>query len=220
MKSTTKLILAGLGTAAICAGVYYVVKNKDKFLKSEEVINPDGTYGIRKVVVSATATISVGSVSGDAYANYQVKDVVKTTVEVGAYERHITEFGVVGWKFAKAPTDAFISANNGVITYGNFMDYIDCTWDNYSDKNTLGGKADTVVTITGVAENADGLIYNSFKIDANACTSAAPMISGAEIGDKFVVTYEKDQAKLVVNFTVGADSDAHINTAKAECEWY
>ena len=43
MKSTTKLILAGLGTAAVCAGVYYVVKNKDKFLKSEEIINPDGT---------------------------------------------------------------------------------------------------------------------------------------------------------------------------------
>ena len=30
MKSTTKLILAGLGTAAVCAGVYYVIKNKDK----------------------------------------------------------------------------------------------------------------------------------------------------------------------------------------------
>ena len=51
MKSTTKLILAGLGTAAICAGVYYVVKNKDKFLKSEEVINPDGTAEKRTYVV-------------------------------------------------------------------------------------------------------------------------------------------------------------------------
>ena len=51
MKSTTKFILAGLGTAAICAGVYYVVKNKDKFLKSEEVINPDGTAEKRTYVI-------------------------------------------------------------------------------------------------------------------------------------------------------------------------
>ena len=68
MKSTTKLILAGLGTAAICAGVYYVVKNKDKFLKSEEVINPDGTTDKRTYVVldvdgakkKATDTIQKG----------------------------------------------------------------------------------------------------------------------------------------------------------------
>ena len=51
MKSTTKLILAGLGTAAICAGVYYAYKNKDKFLKTEEVINPDGTAEKRTYVV-------------------------------------------------------------------------------------------------------------------------------------------------------------------------
>ena len=68
MKSTTKLILAGLGTAAVCAGVYYVVKNKDKFLKSEEVINPDGTSEKRTYVVldvdgakkKATDTIQKG----------------------------------------------------------------------------------------------------------------------------------------------------------------
>ena len=34
MKSTTKLSLAGRGTAAICAGVYYAYKNKDKFVKT------------------------------------------------------------------------------------------------------------------------------------------------------------------------------------------
>lgn len=68
MKSMTKLILAGLGTAAVCAGVYYVVKNKDKFLKSEEVINPDGTAETRTYVVldvdgakkKATDTIQKG----------------------------------------------------------------------------------------------------------------------------------------------------------------
>lgn len=68
MKSTTKLILAGLGTAAVCAGVYYVIKNKDKFLKSEEVINPDGTAEKRTYVVldvdgakkKATSTIQKG----------------------------------------------------------------------------------------------------------------------------------------------------------------
>jgi len=68
MKTTTKLILAGLGTAAVCAGVYYVVKNKDKFLKSEEVINPDGTAEKRTYVVldvdgakkKATDTIQKG----------------------------------------------------------------------------------------------------------------------------------------------------------------
>ncbi|MBR6094855.1 MAG: hypothetical protein IKP92_07540 [Lachnospiraceae bacterium] len=68
MKSTTKLLLAGLGTAAICAGVYYVYKNKDKFLKSEEVINPDGTAETRTYVVldvdgakkKATDTIQKG----------------------------------------------------------------------------------------------------------------------------------------------------------------
>ena len=68
MKSTTKVILAGLGTAAVCAGVYYVIKNKDKFLKSEEVINPDGTAEKRTYVVldvdgakkKATSTIQKG----------------------------------------------------------------------------------------------------------------------------------------------------------------
>lgn len=51
MKNVTKIILAGLGTAAVCAGVYYAVKNKDKFIKTEEVINPDGTTEKRTYVV-------------------------------------------------------------------------------------------------------------------------------------------------------------------------
>ncbi|MBR3039971.1 MAG: hypothetical protein IKI20_04870 [Lachnospiraceae bacterium] len=51
MKTVTKIVLAGLGTAAVCAGVYYVVKNKDKFIKTEEVINPDGTTEKRTYVV-------------------------------------------------------------------------------------------------------------------------------------------------------------------------
>ena len=51
MKTVTKIVLAGLGTAAVCAGVYFAVKNKDKFIKTEEVINPDGTTEKRTYVV-------------------------------------------------------------------------------------------------------------------------------------------------------------------------
>ena len=51
MKTVTKIVLAGLGTAAVCAGVYYAVKNKDKIIKTEEVINPDGTTEKRTYVV-------------------------------------------------------------------------------------------------------------------------------------------------------------------------
>ena len=51
MKSVSKVILAGLGTAAVCAGVYYAVKNKDKFIKNEEIVNSDGTTEKRTYVV-------------------------------------------------------------------------------------------------------------------------------------------------------------------------
>ena len=51
MKTVTKIVLAGLGTAAVCAGVYFAVKNKDKFIKTEDVINPDGTTEKRTYVV-------------------------------------------------------------------------------------------------------------------------------------------------------------------------
>ena len=51
MKTVTKIVLAGLGTAAVCVGVYFAVKNKDKFIKTEDVINPDGTTEKRTYVV-------------------------------------------------------------------------------------------------------------------------------------------------------------------------
>lgn len=42
MKKSTKGFIFGVTTAAAAFGTYYVIKNKDKIFKSEEIINEDG----------------------------------------------------------------------------------------------------------------------------------------------------------------------------------
>ena len=117
MKSTTKLILAGLGTAAVCAGVYYVVKNKDKFLKSEEVIKPDGTAEKRTYVVldvdgakkKATDTIQKGKeVAQDTWKKVETgaKDTIsKVTGKGGKEEMEIDIENILDTEDELEPAD-------------------------------------------------------------------------------------------------------------------
>lgn len=51
MKKQTRGFLLGIGVAAVAAGAYYVYKNKEKFVKTEEVVNPDGTTEIKRTYV-------------------------------------------------------------------------------------------------------------------------------------------------------------------------
>lgn len=50
MKSSTKIVLAGLSIAAVAAGAYYLYRNKDEYIKTEEVVNPDGSVKKRTYV--------------------------------------------------------------------------------------------------------------------------------------------------------------------------
>ena len=51
MKKQTRGFLLGIGVASAAAGAYYVYKNKEKFVKTEEVVNPDGTTEIKRTYV-------------------------------------------------------------------------------------------------------------------------------------------------------------------------
>ena len=51
MKKQTRGFLLGIGVAAVAAGAYYVYKNKEKFVKTEEIVNPDGTTEIKRTYV-------------------------------------------------------------------------------------------------------------------------------------------------------------------------
>ena len=51
MRKQTKGFLLGIGVAAAATGAYYVYKNKEKFVKTEEVVNPDGTTEIKRTYV-------------------------------------------------------------------------------------------------------------------------------------------------------------------------
>ncbi|MCQ2518421.1 MAG: hypothetical protein MJ119_06605 [Lachnospiraceae bacterium] len=50
MKSSTKAVLAGLSLAAVAAGAYYLYRNKDEYIKTEEIINPDGSVKKRTYI--------------------------------------------------------------------------------------------------------------------------------------------------------------------------
>lgn len=52
MKKSTGWLLFGLGAAITAAGAYYVYKNQDKFIKTEEVVNPDGTTHTKRTYFS------------------------------------------------------------------------------------------------------------------------------------------------------------------------
>lgn len=52
MKKSTGWLLFGLGAAVTAAGAYYVYKNQDKFIKTEEVVNPDGTTHTKRTYFS------------------------------------------------------------------------------------------------------------------------------------------------------------------------
>jgi len=52
MKKSTGILLFGLGVAVTAAGAYYVYKNQDKFFKTEEVVNPDGTTQTKRTYLS------------------------------------------------------------------------------------------------------------------------------------------------------------------------
>ena len=118
MKSTTKLLLAGLGTAAICAGVYYAYKNKDKFLKTEEVINPDGTAEKRTYVVldvdgakkKATDTIQKGKEKAqDTWKKVETgaKDTINKVTGKGKEEMEVDAENVVdGEEYFEAADEA------------------------------------------------------------------------------------------------------------------
>lgn len=52
MKKSTGWLLFGLGAAVTAAGAYYVYKNQDKFIKTEEIINEDGTKQTKRTYFS------------------------------------------------------------------------------------------------------------------------------------------------------------------------
>ncbi len=52
MKKSTGWLLFGLGAAVTAAGAYYVYKNQDKFIKTEEIVNPDGTTQTKRTYFS------------------------------------------------------------------------------------------------------------------------------------------------------------------------
>ncbi|MBR4966375.1 MAG: hypothetical protein IKY53_07760 [Lachnospiraceae bacterium] len=52
MKKSTGWLLFGLGAAVTAAGAYYVYKNQEKFIKTEEVVNPDGTTHTKRTYFS------------------------------------------------------------------------------------------------------------------------------------------------------------------------
>lgn len=52
MKKSTGWLLFGLGVAVTAAGAYYVYKNQDKFVKTEEVVDADGTTHTKRTYLS------------------------------------------------------------------------------------------------------------------------------------------------------------------------
>lgn len=52
MKKSTGWLLFGLGAVLTAAGAYYVYKNQDKFFKTEEIVNADGTTKTKRTYFS------------------------------------------------------------------------------------------------------------------------------------------------------------------------
>ena len=96
------------------------------------------------------------------------------------------------------------------------MDYIWKLTDNYNDDVAKTG---TTVTITKLVEGNDGLYDAStgkaLTLSANSVSSEQVMISNAEFGDTFTATYTLGDAKIVINFVVGADKTAVYRSSHA-----
>ena len=150
----------------------------------------------------------------------------------------------------KRDTEAYVKATNGVIMYSDLRTYIDNTFDTYDDSmnghwggnvSPLDPKAITV-TITKAVEGGKGLVEDGkvgvhangmlavtkaeeaiiLTKDANGnYTNDEVMITGAEIGDKFIATYTIDGHPVThtINFTVGSDTTAWFSDHNTDCDY-
>ena len=215
-------IPGGIDSVAAVSGASAVVAPEldatGNLFKDQSSKKADGSFADRKLTYNVTAKIIVDG---------NLKDVAKTSVEVGAYARRYTVINMNQWglsgnagSWIKFSSDAYVRATNGVITYNTLMAFVSNKTDNYGDTSYGTGNAGVTVTITKLAEGGKGLNSNNLKLSANALTNAGNtvMVENAEIGDTFVVTYTIEDATHVLNLTVGADTTAKFSEIE-ELAW-
>lgn len=80
MGKTTRGFILGLTTAAAAVGAYYIITNKDKIFKTEEIVNEDGTVTKKRSYVDLSNIKNKTSEIKDAAQDKfdKVKDKVES----------------------------------------------------------------------------------------------------------------------------------------------
>lgn len=124
----------------------------------------------------------------------------------------------------KDKNEVTIKANAGVLTYADLMQAVDGAANNYGAYTGFGWDGDKTnngvkITISQAMEGNDGLTSANLLIPCASSSTNATMITGAEIGDTFIATFELNYTSLAVKFTVGADQTAFFKTATDTVTW-
>ena len=209
----------------------------DLIYKDQSQRTPDGWFKDRKLAYDVTATVYSRGVG--AGGSNQFRGTAKATIEYGDVERLYVKFGfddnAATW--ITKHTEAYVNATNGVIKYSDLTKYINNVEDTYNDYmngmwggsfSPLGTIAITA-TVTKAVEGGKGLVedgklgtVNGMLAVENAELSAEDvMITGAEIGDTFVVTYTVAGHPVThtINFTVGSDTTAWFSDYNTVCDY-
>ena len=198
----------------------------DFFNKSSK--NADGTYPRKQFETTISAKVYNGSdVVGSATtklrtANHDRKLASFSVSDIDWYSRRQT--GRVFWN--EEGKSATILANDGTIDKDTLREVIEGWNDTYNDDIYAGSIDNVTIEISEYKEAEDGIhnakVSSAAVINQNNTTNAN--IAFAEVGDTFKVKFSyfdgvglgnckaNGYAELVIDFTVGADQNAKINS--------
>ena len=212
-------------TGAITAASITVIPNynddgtESSQFKNQSVTNADGKHPTRFLDLNITATIRTES--------GELKDSVSKALQVNVDGKSWVRIDLAGSNGSvtvtnKDKNEVTIKANAGVLTYADLMNAVKGAADNYGAYTGFGpNKTDDLVkiTISQAMEGNDGLTSANLLIPCASSSTNAIMITGAEIGDTFIATFELNYTSLAVKFTVGADQTAFFKTATDTVTW-
>lgn len=190
----------------------------------QSVTKADGKHPTCTKSVSVTATII------DAFGtnNTSVRDTAKLDITVAIDAKKDAKIHVAG-------SDLTVKATAGVITAEDLLKAaVTGVENNYGKRSWLGDWTDysgfvsytestpIKVTVSKVSENEDAAGAGSITIANNGIQIDDDVLTGAEMGDTFVVTFSTETASVSVNFTVGADTTAWSTTTSnpADRTWF